>query len=94
MFNAAWRKFRMHLYPRDEKDQERINRKLCDQMEYLQKEFVILARKMKRLEDLGVVPVFPDDVDLENITGNEKDNKGDGNGLPVRGTETSDKESS
>ena len=89
MFNQAWRKFRMHLFPKDFKDQERVNRKLCDQIEYLQKEFVILARKMKRLEDLGAVPKFPEDEDLEKIPGIKKE---DHDGLPVRGTEAGDTE--
>lgn len=89
MFNQAWRKFRMHLFPKDEHEQERINKKLCDQIEYLQKEFVILARKMKRLEELGVVQKFPGDEDLENISGIREE---DHDGLPVRRPETSDKE--
>ena len=89
MFNQAWRKFRMNLFPKDDKDQERINRKLCDQIEYLQKEFVILARKMKRLEELGVVPKFPEDEDLEKISGIKKEDR---DGLPVRRTEAGNTE--
>lgn len=48
MNDVEWRNFRKHLEPRDEKDQGRINKRLCEYIYELHTEIMSLKKDQKR----------------------------------------------
>lgn len=55
MFGIEWRNFKKRLLPKDEKEQAKINRQLCDYIYYLHSEIMQLKKDLKRRSKDDVV---------------------------------------